>query len=47
LGADLPVGLQIVCAPGADARALGIARLIEDLVGPPPKPDLAPFLAAA
>ncbi|MDP6602908.1 MAG: amidase [Rhodospirillales bacterium] len=47
LGANLPVGLQIVCGPGADARALGIARLIEDLVGPPPTPDLAPFLAAA
>ena len=47
LGADLPVGLQIVCGPGEEARALGIARLIEDLVGSPPTPDLEPFLSPA
>ena len=45
LGADLPVGLQIICGPGEEARALGIARLIEDLIGPPPIPDLEPFLS--
>lgn len=46
LGAPLPVGLQILCPPGRDARAVSIARGIEKLIGPAPKPDLAGFLAA-
>lgn len=44
LGAPLPVGLQIFCPAGRDARAVSIGRAIENLVGPSPKPDLAAFL---
>lgn len=44
LGAPLPVGLQIVCPAGRDARAVSIARAIENLVGPPPRPDVTAFL---
>ncbi len=44
LGSALPVGLQIVCPGDADARALSIARAIEDLTGPPPVPDLTAFV---
>jgi aspartyl-tRNA(Asn)/glutamyl-tRNA(Gln) amidotransferase subunit A len=29
-GADLPVGLQISCAPAQDGKLLAIARAIED-----------------
>ena len=43
--APLPVGLQILCPPGHDARALAIALALEQLLGPPPRPDLAAFLA--
>jgi aspartyl-tRNA(Asn)/glutamyl-tRNA(Gln) amidotransferase subunit A len=41
----LPIGLQVVCAGGADASLLAICRAIEDEVGPPPLPDLSPFVA--
>jgi aspartyl-tRNA(Asn)/glutamyl-tRNA(Gln) amidotransferase subunit A len=44
-GAPLPVGLQILCPAQQDARALSIALLLEQLLGAPPKPDLAGFLA--
>jgi len=44
-GGSLPVGLQVACAPMAEGRLLSIARLIESLVGAPPRPDVAPFLA--
>ncbi len=44
-GAPLPVGLQVLCPRGHDARALAIALTLEQLLGPPPKPDLEPFLA--
>ncbi|MAF46937.1 MAG: amidase, partial [Rhodospirillaceae bacterium] len=44
LGSALPVGLQIVCAGGEDAKALSIARALEDLFGLPPKPRLDGFL---
>lgn len=44
-GAEFPVGLQIVCPGGADAEALAIALAIEDLIGPPPGPDLSGFLS--
>ena len=44
LGSTLPVGLQIVCAGGEDAKALSIARALEDLFGQPPKPRLDGFL---
>jgi aspartyl-tRNA(Asn)/glutamyl-tRNA(Gln) amidotransferase subunit A len=44
LGAPLPVGLQILCPAGQDAKALAIALTLEELLGPPPAPDLARFL---
>ena len=43
----LPIGLQVVCAGGADAALLAICRAIEAEIGPPPLPDLAPFVAGA
>jgi aspartyl-tRNA(Asn)/glutamyl-tRNA(Gln) amidotransferase subunit A len=43
--AALPVGLQVLCPAQHDARALAIALTLEQLLGPPPKPDLAGFLA--
>jgi aspartyl-tRNA(Asn)/glutamyl-tRNA(Gln) amidotransferase subunit A len=43
-GAELPVGLQVVCPGGHDADALSIALAIEDLIGLPPRPDVAQFL---
>lgn len=45
LGSALPVGLQVLCPANREARALAIALAIEGLVGPPPRPDLAGFLA--
>ena len=44
-GGALPVGLQVACAPMAEDRLLSIARLVEGLVGAPPRPDVTPFLA--
>ena len=44
LAGGLPVGLQLMCPGGADARLLSIARTFEEIFGPPPKPELAPFL---
>jgi aspartyl-tRNA(Asn)/glutamyl-tRNA(Gln) amidotransferase subunit A len=44
LGAALPVGLQILCPAHGDATALSIALMLEDLLGPPPRPDLSAFL---
>jgi aspartyl-tRNA(Asn)/glutamyl-tRNA(Gln) amidotransferase subunit A len=44
LGAPLPVGLQVLCPAGHDAKALAIALTLEELFGPPPQPDLAAFL---
>ncbi len=41
---DLPVGLQIACAPGADRSLLAIAMAIETVVGTSAAPDLAGFL---
>jgi len=46
LGARLPVGLQVLCPAGRDARAVSIARGIESVVGPAPKPDLTGFTKA-
>ena len=43
-GADLPVGLQIVSRPFSEIDALAIALTIEQIVGPPPRPDLQGFL---
>ena len=43
-GAALPIGLQVLCPHGQDARALAIALTLEELFGPPPRPDLGGFL---
>lgn len=43
-GSALPVGLQIICPPYQEARALSIALAIEGMVGAPPPPDLTGFL---
>jgi Asp-tRNA(Asn)/Glu-tRNA(Gln) amidotransferase A subunit family amidase len=45
LGSALPVGLQITCRPFEERRALAIAMAVEALVGPPPGPDLGPFVS--
>lgn len=45
IGANLPIGLQIVCAGGADTKAVSIARALEEVIGPPPAPDLSAFLS--
>jgi aspartyl-tRNA(Asn)/glutamyl-tRNA(Gln) amidotransferase subunit A len=42
--APLPVGLQVLCRGGKDARLLSIALLLEDLFGLPPKPDVTALL---
>jgi aspartyl-tRNA(Asn)/glutamyl-tRNA(Gln) amidotransferase subunit A len=42
-GSSLPVGLQIMCEGFAESRALSIALLMEDLFGPPPRPELSGF----
>ena len=44
LESSLPVGLQIVCRGGEDAKALSIALALEDLFGLPPRPPLDGFL---
>jgi aspartyl-tRNA(Asn)/glutamyl-tRNA(Gln) amidotransferase subunit A len=43
-GADLPVGLQIVCAPGEDERLLSISRGVEERLGLPARADMSRFL---
>lgn len=43
LGAPLPVGLQVACAPGGDAGALSVALGLEALLGRPPGPELERF----
>jgi aspartyl-tRNA(Asn)/glutamyl-tRNA(Gln) amidotransferase subunit A len=44
LGAELPVGLQVVCPGGRDGDALAIAVAVEELLGAPPRPDLSGFI---
>jgi aspartyl-tRNA(Asn)/glutamyl-tRNA(Gln) amidotransferase subunit A len=44
-GTGLPVGFQVACRGGDDARLLAISRAIEGVMGPVPKPDLAAFHA--
>jgi len=46
LGASLPVGLQLICPAGEDAKMLSIAVAIEDAVGPVGRPDLSGFAAS-
>ena len=43
LGSPLPVGLQVMCPPRQESKALAIARMLEDIVGVPPRPDLSGF----
>ena len=43
-GSTLPVGLQVLCEGFSEDRALAVAQTIEEIVGPPPRPDLTPFL---
>ena len=43
-GSSLPVGLQLMCAPGEDAKANAIALAVENALGPSRRPDLAGFL---
>ena len=43
-GATLPVGLQVMCRGNEERRALAIALLFEDILGPPPRPDVQGFL---
>jgi aspartyl-tRNA(Asn)/glutamyl-tRNA(Gln) amidotransferase subunit A len=43
-GAPMPVGMQIMCAGFDEMRMLSIVRAVEQVVGRPPKPDLAGFL---
>ncbi len=42
-GSGLPVGLQIVCAAGRDAKVLSIALAVEAVVGMPTWPDVSGF----
>ncbi len=44
-GSALPVGLQVICPPHEDARALSIAMTIEEIIGAPTAPDLSGFLS--
>ncbi|MGH6612463.1 MAG: amidase [Burkholderiaceae bacterium] len=43
----LPVGLQLCCAPGDDARLLEVARAVEEVVGRAPAPDVRKFISSA
>ena len=47
LGADLPVGLMLMAPAGADAKLMSMAMTLEEILGPPPQPDLFAFDAAA
>ena len=42
--AALPVGLQIIGPAHGEAEALSIARTVEAVIGPPPRPDLSRFM---
>ncbi len=42
-GGGMPVGLQLICAGGADSRLLSITRTMEDILGAPPVADVAAF----
>lgn len=43
---QLPVGYQLIGAPGTDARLLAIACAVEAVLGKPTRPDLSGFLAS-
>ena len=44
LGSELPVGLQLMGAPGTEAGLLSVAMAVESVLPPGPLPNLAPFL---
>ncbi|MSO54518.1 MAG: amidase [Rhodospirillales bacterium] len=44
LGASLPVGLQLMVPAFAERRLLALSCLVENLVGPAPRPDLGAFV---
>ena len=44
-GAPLPVGMQVIGPAWDELRLLSLCLAIEEVIGPPPKPDLAPFLS--
>ena len=41
----LPVGLQVMCRAGEDAKAVAIARAIEGVIGRAASPDLSGFVS--
>ena len=43
-GADLPVGMQIMCGGFDEMRLLSIALAVEQVIGRPTKPDVCHFL---
>jgi aspartyl-tRNA(Asn)/glutamyl-tRNA(Gln) amidotransferase subunit A len=43
-GAPLPVGLQVLCRAFDEGRALGLARMIEGIVGAPSRAEVSAFL---
>jgi aspartyl-tRNA(Asn)/glutamyl-tRNA(Gln) amidotransferase subunit A len=43
-GADLPVGMQIMCGEFDEMRLLSISLAIEQVIGRPARPDVSPFL---
>ena len=43
-GEGLPVGLQLLAPAGQDARLLGMARAVENTLGPLGKPDVSAFV---
>ena len=46
LGADLPVGLQVICANFQESRLMSIALAVEGVIGAPQRPDLAGFVGS-
>lgn len=43
-GADLPIGMQIMCGEFDELRLLSIALAVERVIGRPAKPDISAFL---
>jgi aspartyl-tRNA(Asn)/glutamyl-tRNA(Gln) amidotransferase subunit A len=46
-GADLPVGMQIMCGEFDEMRLLSIALAVEQVIGRPARPDVSGFLRSA
>lgn len=46
-GEALPLGLQLVCAHGNDARVLALSLAVEEVLGPARRPVLDRFVAAS